>query len=95
MALAGGGGVIVGAGAAITAFWSYLHAGGPTGTGVAVIPASLLLVAVTYAILARRRRRASDWLGLGYTAAVVLATGLLMLWEVLRGFYAEISFAAW
>ena len=95
MALACGGGVAVGAIAAVTAYVSYVHAGGPTAAGVGIIPASLAIVAVAYAILARRRRRASDWLGLGYTVAVVLATGLLMLWEVLSGFYAELSFAAW
>lgn len=95
VALACGGGVAVGAIAAITAYASYVHAGGPTGAGVGIIPASLLIVAVAYGILARRRRRASDWLGLGYTVAVVLATALLMVWEVVSGFYAEISFAAW
>jgi hypothetical protein len=89
------GGVLLGTAAAVTAFWSYLSAGGPTVAGVAVIPGSLLVVAVAYAVLARRGRRTSDWLGLGYTAAVVVVTALLMVWEVLRGFYAELSFAAW
>jgi hypothetical protein len=77
--------------AAATAYWSYLRAGGPTRLSVAVIPASLLVVAAVYAILARRRRRASDWLGLGYTAAVVGVTGLLMFWEVVHGFYAQVA----
>ena len=93
--LAGCGGVLLGSVAAATAYWMYLHVGGPTGAGIAVIPVSLVVVAVAYGLLARRHRRASDWLGLGYTAAVVVVTGMLMLWEVLRGFYAELSFAAW
>ena len=91
-----GAGVFVGTVAAATAYWLYIDAGGPTRAGVAVIPSSLLIVAVAYAILARRhRRRLGDWLGLGYTGAVVVVTALLMLWEILRGFYAELSFAAW
>jgi drug/metabolite transporter (DMT)-like permease len=93
--LACGAGAVVGTVAAATAYWLYLHDGGPTSAGIAVVPASLLIVAIAYALLARRRRRLGDWLGLGYTVAVVGVTGLLMLWEIVRGFYAQLSFAAW
>src|SRR5262245_35743319 len=82
VALACGAGTVVGTAAAATAYWLYLHAGGPTGAGVAVIPASLLVVAAAYALLAHKHRRVGDWLGLGYTVAVVGVTGLLMLWEI-------------
>jgi hypothetical protein len=93
VALACAGGVVVGAVAATMAYVSYFHAGGPAGASI--FPASLLIVAVAYAMLVRRRRRASDWLGLGYTVAVLLASGLLMAWELLSGFYAALTFAAW
>ena len=42
-----------------------------------------------------RRARASDWLALGYTAAVVFATALLTLWEAARQLYAEMNVAVW
>ena len=55
-----------------------------------------MIVGVLYLALARARRaRASDWLALGYTAAVVLATALLMLWEAARELYAEMNVAVW
>jgi hypothetical protein len=93
VALAGASGASLGAVAAVIAYVSYFHAGGPAGA--AVIPVSALIVAIGYGLLVRRHRRASDWLGLGYTVAFLLASGLLMAWEVLSGFYAELTFAAW
>jgi hypothetical protein len=45
--------------------------------------------------LARRRRvRASDWLALGYTAAIVVAVALLAIDEALRGIFDELNGAA-
>jgi drug/metabolite transporter (DMT)-like permease len=94
--VAGAVGLGVGAFAAGTAYYFYATAGGPTLPGVAVIPLSLLVVAVAYVVLVRRRMpRASDWLALGYTAAVVLASTLLMLWEAARELYAEMNVAVW
>jgi ABC-type nickel/cobalt efflux system permease component RcnA len=66
------------------------------GLGLGTALALLVIVGVLYLVLARARRaRASDWLALGYTAAVVLATALLMLWEVARELYAEMNVAVW
>jgi len=68
----------------------------PTWIVVSLLPLSLVIVGVLYLVLARARRaRASDWLALGYTAAVVLATALLMLWEAARELYAEMNVAVW
>jgi hypothetical protein len=96
LALACGTGLGLGGLAAGTAFVSYIRAGGPTWSGVGVIPFSVLLVGVLYLRLLRRRKlRASDWLALGYTASIILATGLLTLWEAFREFYAGIAPTTW
>ena len=78
-----------------TAFALHARAGGPTWIAVSLLPLSLVTVGVLYLVLARRRARASDWLALGYTAAVVLATALLTLWEAGREFYAEMNVGVW
>src|SRR5213593_3667315 len=79
-----------------TAFALHARAGEPTWIVVGLLPLSLVIVAVLYLMLAyARRARASDWLALGYTAAVVLATTLLMLWEAARELYAEMNVAVW
>jgi len=68
----------------------------PTWIVVSLLPLSLVIVGVLYLVLAgARRARASDWLALGYTAAVVLATALLMVWEAARELYAEMNVAVW
>ena len=96
LALACALGLGVGAFAAGTAYYFYVHAGGPTLPGVAVIPLSLLIVAAAYAILAwRRRARASDWLALGYTAAILLSIVLLTIEEALHELWAEFSLTVW
>ena len=79
-----------------TAFALHARAGEPTWIVVGLLPLSLVIVAVLYLVLAyARRARASDWLALGYTAAVVLATALLTLWEAARELYAEMNVAVW
>jgi hypothetical protein len=96
IAVACAAGLGVGAFAAVVAYWSWVTAGGPTFLGVAVIPGSLIVVAVAYVLLARRRRaRESDWVALGYTVAVVGAVALLALEEALRGIYQELNTAVW
>ena len=68
----------------------------PTWIVVSLLPLSLVIFGVLYLVLARlRRARASDWLALGYTAAVVLATALLTLWEAAHELYAEMNLAMW
>ena len=79
-----------------TAFALHARADEPTWIVVSLLALSLVIVGVLYLVLARARRaRASDWLALGYTAAVVLATALLMLWEAARELYAEMNVAVW
>jgi len=96
VAVACAAGLGVGAVAAVFAYWSWVTAGGPTFLGVAVIPGSLAVVAIVHVLLARRRRaRESDWVALGYTAAVVGAVALLALEEALRGIYQEMNAAVW
>jgi Zn-dependent protease with chaperone function len=96
VAVACAGGLGVGAVAAVVAYWSWVTAGGPTFVGVAVIPGSLIIVAVVHVLLARRRRaRESDWVALGYTAAVVGAVALLALEKALRGIYQELNTTVW
>ena len=94
--VAGAVGLGVGAFAAGTAYYFYATAGGPTLPGVAVIPLSLLVVAVAYVVLVRRRMpRASDWLALGYTAAILLSIVLLTIDEALREVWAELNLTVW
>ena len=96
LTVAGAAGVGVGAVAAGTAYYFYASTGGPTLPGVAVIPLSFLIVVVSYVVLARRRRaRASDWLALGYTAAILLSIALLTIDEALHEFWAEINLTVW
>jgi len=96
VAVACAAGLGVGAFAAVVAYWSWITAGGPTFIGVAVIPGSLIVVAVVHVLLARRRRaRESDWVALGYTAAVVGAVALLALEEALHGIYQELNATVW
>ncbi len=96
VALACAGGLGVGGLAAVVAYFSWVGANGPTVAGVAVIPLSLIVVGVVRVLLARRRRgRASDWVALGYTAAVVVAVALLALEEALRGLYQELNATVW
>jgi hypothetical protein len=96
VAVACAAGLGVGAFAAVVAYWSWITAGGPTFVGVAVIPGSLIVVAVVHVLLARRRRaRESDWVALGYTAAVVGAVALLALEEALHGIYQELHATVW
>jgi len=96
VALAGALGLGVGGFAAGTAYYFYARAGGPTVPGVAVIPLSLLIVAGAYALLAwRRRARASDWLALGYTAAILLSIVLLTIEEAVHELWAEFSLTGW
>jgi hypothetical protein len=79
-----------------TAFALHARADGPTWIAVALLPGSMVTVGVLYLVLARlRRARESDWLALGYTAAVVLATALLTIWEAGRELYAEMNIAVW
>ena len=92
LALAAATGLGVGVFAAGTAYGYYVQNGGPTWMGVGVIPISLLIVAALYVGLARRRKpRASDWLALGYTAAIVLAIGLLTVQEALQELAVELN----
>lgn len=96
VAVACAAGLGVGAFAAVVAYWSWITAGGPTFVGVAVIPGSLIVIAVVHVLLARRRRaRQSDWVALGYTAAVVGAVALLALEEALHGIYQELNATVW
>jgi hypothetical protein len=96
VALASAAGLGVGTVAAVVAYFSWMEAGGPTLLGVAVIPLSLIVVAVTHVLLARRRRaRESDWVALGYTAAIVVAVALLAVEQALRGIYQELNVAVW
>jgi len=96
VAVACAAGLGVGAFAAVVAYWSWITAGGPTFIGVAVIPGSLIVVAVVHVLLARRRRaRESDWVALGYTAAVVGAVAVLAVEEALRGIYQELNTTVW
>jgi len=89
-------GLGVGTLAAVVAYLSWIDAGGPTLLGVAVIPISLIVVAVVHVLLARRRRaRESDWVALGYTAAIVVAVALLAVEQALRGIYEELNAAVW
>ncbi len=78
------------------AFALHARADGPTWLAVSLLPLSVLLVAGLYFFLARHRHgRASDWLALGYTGAVVVATALLILWEAARSLYAEMNVGVW
>ena|SRR5438552_3111903 len=89
-------GLGVGAFAAATAYYFYATAGGPTVPGVAVIPLSFFIVAISYAVLARRRKvRASDWLALGYTAAILLSIVLLTIEEALHELWAGLNLTVW
>ena len=89
-------GLGVGAFAAGTAYYFYATAGGPTLPGVAVIPLSLVIVAISYVVLARLRKvRASDWLALGYTAAILLSIALLTIDEALHEVWAAINLTVW
>jgi hypothetical protein len=96
LARACGAGLALGVLAAGTAYGSYVQAGGPTWTGAGAIPISLLIVAVLHVVLARRHRpRESDWVVLGYAAAIILAMALLTVQEGLHEFYAELDRAGW
>jgi len=89
-------GLGVGIVATTFAYVSWMVSGGPTAFGVAVIPLSLVLVAFARVQLARRRRaRASDWVALGYTAAIVVSVALLAIEEMLRGIYQELNATVW
>ena len=47
-------------------------------------------------VLARRRKeRASDWLALGYTAAILLSIVLLTIDEALHEVWAELNLTVW
>jgi FtsH-binding integral membrane protein len=96
LALAWGAGLGVGIVTAGTAYAFYAHAGGPTVPGVAVIPFSMAVVAALYVALARRRMvRASDWLALGYTAAILLSLAALTVQQALHEFYLELNATVW
>jgi|SRR5581483_8911628 len=89
-------GIVLGGLAFGTAFSSYLVGGGPSWTAVAVLPGSVLILAALYVAFARASRlRASDWLALGYTAAVVSGAAFVMLWETARTFHAELTVGSW
>ncbi len=78
------------------AFALHARAEGPTWMAVSLLPLSMLLVGALYLFLVRHRHgRASDWLALGYTAAVVVATLLLTLLEAGRELYAEMNVGVW
>jgi hypothetical protein len=92
VAAAGATGLSVGTIAAGVAYGTYVAAGGPTLAGAAIIPISVLVVAVLRVLLARRRQaRASDWVVLGYAGGIVLATVLLTVAEVLQAVYDDLS----
>jgi hypothetical protein len=94
--LAGGIGGGLGTFAAGVAYAAYVRAGGPTLAGAVVIPLSVVIVAAVRLGLARRQqRRASDWVVLGYTGGIVLATVLLTVEEALFGLYAELDRTGW
>jgi len=96
LTLAWGAGLGVGVVTAATAYACYVHAGGPTVPGVAVIPVSVLVVAALYVVLARRRMvRASDWLALGYTAAILLSLAALTVHQALHEFWLELNATVW
>lgn len=89
-ATAGAAGLSVGVIAAGVAYAAYVTSGGPTLAGAAIIPLSVLVVAVLRVLLARRRQaRASDWVVLGYAGGIVLATVLLTVAEALEAIYAD------
>ena len=95
VAAAGATGLSVGTIAAGVAYGAYVTAGGPTLAGAAIIPISVLVVAVLRVLLARRRQaRASDWVVLGYAGGIVLATVLLTVAEVLQAVYDDFGGAA-
>jgi len=94
--LAGFAGLGVGALAAATAYFSYVRWGGPTLAGVTAIPLSMLVIGTLYVQLVRRRMpRASNWLALGYTAAILFVTVLLAVEETVRGIYQELYVGSW
>jgi hypothetical protein len=96
LTVAAGVGLGVGVFAAGTAYYFYASTGGPTLPGVAVIPLSFLIVAIGHVVLTRRRKaRASDWLALGYTAAILLSIVLLTIGEALSEFWAELNQTVW
>ena len=79
-----------------TALALHARADEPTWIVVSLLPLSLVIVGVLYLLLARRHHpRASDWLALGYTAAIVLATAMLTVWEAARELYAEMNVGPW
>jgi hypothetical protein len=94
--LACAAGLGVGAVAAGVAYACWLEARGPTMAGVTAILVSIAVVVGARFTLARRRRvRASDWLALGYTAAIVAAVALLAIDEALRGIFDELNATVW
>ncbi len=96
LALAWSAGLGVGIVTSAVAYAFYASAGGPTVTGVGVIPLSILVVGGLYVALARRRMvRASDWLALGYTAAILLSIAALTVHEALHEFYLELTAPVW
>ena len=89
-------GLGVGAFATAVAYGLYQRAHGPTWAGVAIIPLSVLVMVALHVGLTRRRHaRASDWLVLGYTAAMILSTVLFTVQQALHDFYTEFTGAAW
>ena len=57
---------------------------------------ALLVVAISYVVLMRHRKeRASDWLALGYTAAILLSIALLTIDEALHEVWAELNLTVW
>jgi len=96
LSLACAAGIGVGISAAAIAYAFYVHARGPTWTGVAIIPISVLIVAALYVGLGRRRLpRASDWVVLGYTAAMILSTVLLTVQQMVSQFFANFDSVVW
>jgi len=89
-------GLGVGILACAVAYAFYGTASGPNVLGAGIIPLSAIVVGALYVMLARRRMvRASDWLALGYTAAILLSLVALTVREALHEFYLEMTGPVW
>jgi hypothetical protein len=89
-------GLGVGILACAAAYAFYGTASGPNVLGASIIPLSAIVVGALYVVLARRRMvRASDWLALGYTAAILLSLVALTVREALHEFYLEMTGPVW
>ncbi|HJQ82968.1 MAG TPA: hypothetical protein VKA21_02755 [Candidatus Binatia bacterium] len=96
LAVAAAVGLGVGTFAVVTAYALYVRAAGPTVPGVTVILLSAVVLGVFYVALGRRKKsRASDWLALGYTAAILIALAVFTVHQALAGVYRALNVTVW